>query len=223
MQQKRILGSLCIKTMRKIFLLTATLFISFILKSQSISISTGLAPDANNAGNTFWFVPVEFHWHPLIDDKFSFVIDYDFGLSKNGTGEAYTTNPVLPGHLQLNEKMRTNLLTFGASVAIKLFRTKNINLAELSLMPLGYSFQHFKASYKNFDQQNYEILNQNVNRKSNGFVMAFGLKYRFNKNKIISVNLQTPLLKGRESDFNYQNVAPARFMFGYQFKYKKNK
>lgn len=44
------------KTMRKIFLLTATLFISSILKSQSISISTGIAPDANNAGNTFWFM-----------------------------------------------------------------------------------------------------------------------------------------------------------------------
>lgn len=209
--------------MRKIFLLTASLFISLILKSQTISISTGIASDANNAGNTFLFVPLEFQWHPFIDDKISFVIDYDFGLSEKSFGEAYTTNPALPGHVQLNEKMRTDLLTFGASVAIKLFRTKNNNLAELSLMPLGYSFQRFKASYKNFDQENYEILNQDVNRNSNGLVMAFGLKYRFNKNKIMSINIQTPLLKSRESDFNYQYVAPARFMFGYQFKYRKNK
>lgn len=223
MQHKMTLGSHCIITMRKIFLLTATLFISFILKSQTISISTGIAPDANNPGNTFWFVPVEFQWHPFIDDKFAFVINYDFGLSKKGTGEAYTTNPVLPDHVQLNEKMRTNLLTFGASVTIKLFRTKKNNLAELSLMPLGYSFQRFKASYKNFDQENYEIINQDVNRNSNGFVMAFGLKYRFNNNKIISITLQPPLLKSKDGDFNYQNVAPARFMFGYQLKYKKNK
>lgn len=210
--------------MRKIFLLTAALFISFILKSQSISISTGIAPDANNAGNTFWFVPVKLQWHPFLDEKFSFVMDYDFGLSKKSTGEAYTTNPSLPGHVQLNERLRTNLLTFGASVAIKLFRAKkNKNLAELSLMPLGYSFQPFKASYKNFDQENYEILNQDVKRNSDGFVMAFGLRYHFDKNKIISINLQTPLLKTRKRDFNYQYAAPARFMFGYQLKYKKNK
>ena len=211
------------KTMRKIFLLTAALFISFILKSQSVSISTGIAPDANNPGNTFWFVPVELQWHPFIDEKFSFVMDYDFGLSKKSTGEAYTTNSSLPGHVQLNERLGTNLLTFGVSLNIKLFQAKNKNLAELSLMPLGCSFQRFKASFKNFDQKNYEILNQDVNRNSNGLIMAFGLRYRFDKNKIISINLQTPLLKSRKHDFNYQYAAPARFMFGYQLKYKMNK
>jgi hypothetical protein len=156
------------KTMRKIFLLTATLFISFILKSQSVSISTGISPDANNPGNTFWFVPVELEWHPFTDKKFSFIMNYDFGLSKKSTGEAYTINPSLADHVQLNERLRTNLLTVGFSFNIKLFQSKNNNLAELSLMPLGYSFQRFKTSYKNFDKENYEILNQDVNRNSNG-------------------------------------------------------
>ena len=210
-------------TMRKIFLLTAALFISFIVKSQAISISTGIAPDANNPGNTFWFVPVELQWHPFIDERLFFIMDYDFGLSKKSTGEAYTTNPSLPGHVRLNERLRTNLLTLGFSFDVKLFQAKNKNLAELSLMPLGYSFQPFKASYENFDQENYEILNQDVKRNSDGFVMAFGLRYHFDKNKIISINLQTPLLKTRKRDFNYQYAAPARFMFGYQLKYKKNK
>ena len=212
-----------IHTMRKILLLSVLLFISFTVKSQFISISTGIASDANNAGNAFRSIPLEFQWYPFSDAKISFVIDYDLGLLKKSTGDAYTTNPALPGKVQLNEEMRTNLVTFGASFSVELFRTKSNNLAELSLMPLGYCFQHFKTSYKNFDKENYEILNQDVDRNSNGFVIAFGLKYQFNKNKIISFNIQPPLLKSRESDFNYQYIAPARFMFGYQYKYKKNK
>lgn len=222
MQQKMTLRSHCCETMRKVLFLPVALFISFTVKSQSISISTGLAPDANNPGNAFWFIPAEFQWRPLSDGIFSFVMDYDFGLHKKSTGEAYTTNPSLPGHVQLNERLRTNLLTFGLSFNIKLFQTQNKNLAELSIMP-GYSIQQFRASYKNFDQKNYEILNQDVNRNSNGFVMAFGLRYHFDKNKILSFNIQTPLFKSSEKDFNYRYAAPARFMFGYQLKYRKNK
>jgi hypothetical protein len=222
MQQKMTLRSHCCETMRKILLLPLALFISFTVKSQSISISTGLAPGANNPGNSFWFIPVEFQWHPFTDDIFSFVMDYDIGLHKKSAGEAYTTSPSLPGHVQVNERLRTNVLTVGLSLNVKLFQAQNKNLAELSIMP-GYSIQQFRTFYQNFDQENYEILNQDVNRNSNGMVMAFGLRYRFNKNKILSVNIQTPLFKSSEKDFNYRYAAPARFIFGYQLKYRKNK
>lgn len=157
------------------------------------------------------------------NSAFSVVLNYDIGLNSDNHADAYTLNPSMEPHKIVNETIKTNLFTIGISFDINLYRMSNANNFNLSLMPVGFCFQRLKASYNNFDHENYSILNQETDKSNSGIVSSFGLQYQFNTNKIIGLNVQTPLYLRREKSMTYKYVAPARLMFGYRFNYKKQK
>lgn len=209
--------------MKKMPLIYCFVLFSLFANSQSVSLSTGFGLDANNQGKSMAFIPVEARWQPLPDIPVSLMFNYDNGLTSHKDAEAFTLNPNLPGYTILKENYKTNLLTIGINIDVKLLSTSPSDEIIFSFIPLAYSFHNTKVSYKNFDKENYTILNEDIDESPSGLAAAFGLRYLFNKNKNISLNIQTPLFKRRRRDFNLNYAAPARLMFGYQFNYKKSK
>lgn len=209
--------------MKKMPLIYCFVLFSLFANSQSVSLSTGFGLDANNQGKSMAFIPVEARWQPLPDIPMSLTINYDNGLTSHKDAEAFTLNPNLPGNAILKENYRTSLLTFGINIDIKLLSTTSKDEIIFSVIPLAFSCNNTKVSYKNFDKENYTILNEDIDESPSGLAAAFGLRYLFNKNKMISLNIQTPLLKRGRKDFNFNYAAPARLMLGYEFNYKKSK
>lgn len=199
------------------------LFLSLSGKSQSVSLATGFGLDANNSGKSLALVPLEVRWHPFSDIPLALTINYDKGLSLQKNADAFTLNPDLPEKVILKERYNADIFTFGLTIDIKLFHTKPTDDFIFSVMPLAYSFHHIKVSYKDFDKENYTILNEDVSGSPSGLVSAFGIRYLFKKDKFIALNIQTPLLRKSSRDLNFRYTAPARLMFGYQFQYKESK
>ncbi len=199
------------------------LFLSLPGKSQSVSLATGLGLDANNPGKTMAFIPVEARWQPIADILLSLTINYDRGLGMTKNAEAFTLNPDLPGKVILKEKSNTNIVTIGANIDIKLFNTSSTDELLLTVMPLAYSFHDTKVSFRDFDKENYTILNEDINASKSGLVSAFGLRYLFRKDKFIALNIQTPLLRNKPTGADFKYAAPVRLMFGYRYNYKKSK
>ena len=209
--------------MKKLVILFFVFLISETTNSQSLMVGAGLATDINNPDKSFNFIPLEIQWYPFEKATLSLMCNYDLGLNAHSTGDAYTLSPQSPAHVTLRENYRMNLLTIGLSLNMGLYTAANHNKVYLFFVPLAFCFQSFKASYKNYDNKNYEILDPDVSKKYDGMVMMYGLQYHFNGNKQLAVHVQTPLLSVHDKSFNYKYAAPFRLMFGYHFNYKKER
>jgi hypothetical protein len=166
-------------------------------------------------------------WKPL-KDKNSPVfleLDYDLPLGSKSTGNAYTLNPALPQKVTLQEKIRPYVFTASVGFQIHVLTTKKNNAFFLNVVPLAFSQQTIKVSYKNYDTKNYEVLNPDVNSDAGGLVMSMAPVYYFHKAKqdmMLMLHLQTPLLKRkRDYELSYKYIAPLQLTFGYNFYYNK--
>jgi hypothetical protein len=151
--------------------------------------------------------------------------DYDIPLSDKSSGDAYTLNPTLPGKVTLMENIRPYLFTVSVGFRIPVNTGKTHNNFYLHFFPIGLCNQKFKVVYKNYDKENYEVLNPDVSTSETGVVMSMAAVYNFHKTKqdmILMLHLQTPLFK-KKGDYllSYKYIAPLQLTFGYLFYYNK--
>lgn len=209
--------------MRNAYLLIICLFGFLSTRSQSASVLAGFAADANNAGNAFYFIPVQLQWTPEDAGPLALTLTYDAGLNSAIITDGYTLNPDLPRHIAIRGKAKTNLITLGFSLLANLYKSSDGNQLQISLMPLGYAINNLKISRERFDHNNFTLMDPAVNQKRAGFVSGLELRYNFDADKIITLGVQTPIYRKHEVGSHYQYVAPARLMFGYRFNSKKVK
>jgi len=207
--------------------LVCSLFATNANAQSSLSLSTGISTDLNNSKQSFHHIPLSLIWKPQKQKNSPLFIelDYDIPLAGKGSGDAYTLNPALPQKVTLSENILPYIFTASVGFRIHLFSTKNNNNFYLNVLPLGICSQKIKVTYKNFDSQNYEVLNPDVNTNETAFVMSIAPVYYFHKTKqdmMIMLHLQTPLLKGN-GDYllSYKYIAPLQLTFGYNFYYNK--
>ncbi len=211
-----------------IYFLIFSLFAAKANAQSAISLSTGISTDINNS-NSFYQIPFSLIWKPFRDIKYPVFLELDYGLplGSKSTGDAYTLNPGLPQKVTLKEKILPYVFTASVGFGIQLFTTKKNSAFYLNLVPFSICHQNVKASYKNYDTKNYEVLNPDVNSDETGFVMSIAPVYYFHKTKqdmMLMLHLQTPLLKGkRDYLLSYKYMAPLQLTFGYNFYYNKRK
>jgi hypothetical protein len=192
-----------------------------------VSLSSGVSADLNNPNHSFHHIPFSLMWKPLKQKNSSLFIelDYDIPLPGKASGDAYTLNPALPQKVTLDENILPYIFTGSVGFSIHLLTIKDNNSFYLNILPIGICNQNIKVSYKNFDSQNYEVLNPDVNSSETGFVMSIAPAYYFHKTKqdmMIMLHLQTPLLKGnRDYLLSSKYIAPMQLTFGYNFYYNK--
>lgn len=210
-----------------ICLFLLSLFATNANAQSFLSVSTGISSDLNNPEHPFHHIPISLMWKPVNEKKSPLFIelDYDIPLPGKGSGDAYTLNPTLPQKITLRENIHPYIFTGSVGFRIHLLNTKDNNSFYLNILPIGICNQNIKVAYKNFDSQNYEVLNPDVNSNETGFVMSIAPVYYFHKTKkdmMIMLHLQTPLLKGN-GDYllSYKYIAPMQLTFGYNFYYNK--
>lgn len=210
--------------------LSIFILFSFSTKAQSsFSLSTGISSDLNNAHHSFYHIPFSLQWKPSPRKRAAFFVefDYDFPFTTKSTGQAYTLNPSLPKEVKLQETIRPYIFSASIGFRIHLYTNKKNNSFYLNLLPFGVSFQNIKVAYKNFDKENYEILNPDFNLNRGGFVESMAAVYNFHNRKQdmkLMLHLQIPPLQ-RTGDYplSYRFVAPLQLTFGYNFYYNKRK
>lgn len=215
------------------FLITFSflLFFSFSLCAQSsLSVSSGISKDLNNGSYSFYGIPVSVQWKPSKKEKAALFLEmnYDFVFPVKGSGNAYTLNPAMPQEVTLPENIRTSLFTFGLGFRVHLYTNKKNNSFYLNLIPLGISAQPFNVKYKNYDDENYEVMNPDVNSAAGGLVMSIAVVYNFNKGKqdqFVMLHVQTPTGFGEKNAYplSYKSIAPMQLTFGFHFYYNKKK
>lgn len=205
--------------------------IIFVLSSASadaqsfLSISTGISTDLNQNRKSFYHIPVSLQWKPFSspNEPFLLELNYSFPLTAKGSGNAYTLNPQLPESVTLTETIQPWMFTISLGFQIRLLSKKN-NTVYLDLFPLGICKQNFKIHYKNYDKENYEVLNPDLNRTVGGYVTSMAAVYNFNRYMIATLHLQTPTFTKKDDyPLAYKPIAPLQLTFGYKFYYKKRK
>lgn len=217
--------------MKNIYTFTICLIsFSFSAKAQSfISLSTGISTDINYKNKPFYHIPFSIEWKPFAGKKtpIIFEFDYDIPFKTKSTGDAYTLNPDLPQKVTLQENILPYIFTMSLGFRIHLYTSKKNNSFYLNIFPIGICNQNSKVVYKNYDRENYEVLNPDVNTNVTAFVMSIAAVYNFHKTKqdmVLMLHLQTPLLKGKEGYLlSYKYIAPLQLTFGYNFYYNKRK
>lgn len=213
------------------FLFISFLFIlsSFATNAQSyLSISTGISTDVNQNRKSFYHIPVSFQWKPFPEKNVPLLLELNYGipLTTKGSGNAFTLSSSLPEKVTLTEKIDPYIFTINLGFQIHLFTTKKNNTLCLDLFPLGICNQNFKIKYKNYDKENYEVLNPDLSRNSGGFEMSMATVYNFHKNQdmMFKLHIQTPTFTQKDNyPSAYRSIAPLQLTFGYSFYYKKRK
>lgn len=207
----------------------STLYAAGVKAQSSITFSTGFSTDLNNHLNAFHHIPVSLLWKPFPEKRSPFFLefDYDIPLSNTGTDKAYTLNPSLPEEVTLQKKIKAYIFTVSIGFRIHLYTNKKNNSFYLNLIPVGFCNQNFKVAYKNYDRENYEVLNPDVDMNNGGAVMSMAIIYNFhvrNQEFLLMLHAQTPLFRKR-NDYpaSYKFIAPLQFTFGYNFYYNKRK
>ena len=214
------------------FLSVFIIFLSLSSKVQAqsfLSLSTGISTDLNNPNHNFYHIPFTLQWKPSARKRAPFFLEFNYNIpfTSKSTGDAYTLNPSLPEKVTLQENIKPAIFTMNIGFRIHLYTNKKSNSFYLNLLPFGICIQNFSIDYKNYDKQNYEVLNPDVNLNSGGIVESIEAAYFFHKTKqdmVIMLHLQTPPLKSRgDYPLSYKFVAPLQLTFGYNLFYNKRK
>jgi hypothetical protein len=215
------------KLCQKLICFLVFIFLACATNAQSsISLSTGISTDINNSNISFYQVPISLLWKP-VGEEFSplLLLGYNFPLSGTSTGDAYTLNPALPAKVRLSEKISPYLFTVAIGFAVRLSKSKNNNSLYVNLLPFGICNQNIKVTYKNYDKENYEVLNPDVNRNEAAFVMAASVAYYFHKTKkdlMVMLQAQSGMMKKKDAyPLSYNSIAPLQLTIGYNFYYPK--
>lgn len=211
-----------------LFALCISIFLPTELIAQSfVSLSTGVSLDLNNTHHSFYHVPLTLQWKPFSKktSPFFLEVDYDIPIMVKGTGHAFTLNPDLPKEISLEENIRAFVFTASIGFRIHLYTNEKNNSFYVNLMPAGICAQKFKVSYKDYDNQDYEILNPDINLNKGGIVMGMAGIYNFHKRKqdmMIMLHVQTPPFQSRgDYPLSYNFIVPLQLTFGYNFYYNK--
>lgn len=213
------------------FLLISIICISSIAAADAqsfLSFSTGISTDINRNRKSFYQIPVSVQWKPGNSRRSPLIFEFDYGipLITKGSGEAYTLNPQLPERATLTENIRASIFTISVGFQIHLFNNEKKDRLCLDLFPLALSSQYYKINYKNYDKENYEVLNPDLNRNTGGLAIATALIYNFHKNQdmMAMIRIQSPVFtKKADYPLSYNSIAPLQFTIGYNFYYKKRK
>lgn len=219
----------------KIKLSFLLVFIIFLASSSNVqaqsflSFSTGISKDLNNENHNFYHIPVTIQWKPFPRKRspLYFDLDYNIPFIVKSTGHAYTLNPSLPQEVTLRETIRASVFTASMGFRIHIFTDKQNNSFYLNLIPFGVNYQNFKVRYKNFDKENYEILNADDNLNRGGLVTSMEAEYNFHKTKqdmVLRLHIQTPPLNSTgDYPLSYRFIAPLQLTFGYNLFYNNRK
>lgn len=210
-----------------LFFFCCIFFTEYANAQTYVALSTGISKDINNTHKSFYHVPVLLQWEPFPNKEnvIFFQFEYDHPLTAKGSGEAYTLNPSLPQKVTLVESVRPFVFTTSLGLSILVYTNKRINTFNLNLL-LGYCYQNFKVTYKNYDKENYEVLDPDVNLNKNAFVLSMAGVYNFNKakNMFLRIGVQTPLLiSAGRYPLSYKYIAPLQLTYGYKLFYNKRK
>lgn len=209
-----------------------TIFILFPTTGNGqsfISLSTGISANINKPNQSFYHIPLSLQWKPFPKENNPFFVEFDYGIPfiAKSSGNAYTLNPSLPAEVNLEEAICPNIFTVSIGFRIFLYANKKNGSFYLNLLPFGISNQNFKVRYKNYDKENYEVLNPDVSKDLTGAVASIAAVYNFHKRNpdmMIMLHLQSPAAH-RKGDYplSYKSVAPLQLTFGYNFYYNKGK
>ena len=202
------------------------IFFASQLKAQSIvALSTGISADLKNK-KPFYAIPITFRWEPFERSGFFIEATQSFGFNRLANADAYTTSPQLPEHVSLTEAININSRSIGIGGAIVLYTNKKNNRFTLNLS-IGICTEKFKVTYRNYDNENYEVVNPDVGDKRSGLYVSAAGVYNFHKRKqdmFIMLRAQSPSTGG-QTDFyyplSYHNTAPLQLTYGYKLFYNK--
>jgi hypothetical protein len=191
-----------------------------------LSFSTGISTDINHNRKSFYQIPVSVQWKPGNSKGSPLIFEFDYGipLITKGSGEAYTLNQQLPDKETLTESIRASIFTISVGFQINLLNNGKKDMLCLDIFPLALTSQHYKINYKNYDKENYEVLNPDLNRNAGGLAMATALIYNFHKNQdmMAMIRIQSATFtKKADYPLSYNSIAPLQFTIGYNFYYKK--
>ena len=203
------------------------IFSSVAVNAQSfLSFSTGISTDVNQNRKSFYQVPISIQWKPGNSRNSSFLFELDYGipLITKGFGDAFTLNPQLPEQVSLTEDIRASIFTISVGCQIHLLSNKKNNSLYLDFFPLAISSQSYHVSYKNYDKENYEVLNPDLNCETGGLAVAMALVYDFAKKQdmMAMIRIQSPTTVSKmDYPHAFKSIAPLQLAFGYNFFYKK--
>lgn len=209
---------------------TLLLFLTcFFQKTNSqsfIALSSGISKDLKNP-KPFYHIPISLRWEAFKRSGFFIAANYGIPFSRNSFADAYTINPLLPGHVMLKEKIQPHLFSIELGGTIHLYTNKKNNSMYLDIAT-GVSAQHFKVNYVNYDRINYEVLNPDVNTDSSGLILSIAYIYTFHRRKqdmFLMLHIQTPPLLSALNYYamTYKVMAPLQLTFGYKLIYNKRK
>lgn len=192
-----------------------------------IAFSTGISKDLNNSNNTFYHIPLSVRIEPFRRSGFFIEGNYGLPFSRKTHAEAYTANSALPAHVTLQEVVKPGILTVNIGGEIHVYTDRKSHNSIYLDFTMGVSSQHFKVTYKNYDNRNYEVLNPDVSTDSSGLVVGMAVVYNFNKpgqNMFVMLQVQTPPLVSNFENYamTYKLMAPLQLTFGYKlFNHKK--
>lgn len=209
----------------------AIIFITLTLNAtaqSSLSFSSGISADVNNK-LSIYHVPLSLQWKPGKKENSPFFVEADYYIPVAGkrNADAYTLNQLLPQHVNLTETIRSGIFTLAIGFRIHLYSAESKSFY-LNLLPVGICSQTFKINYKNYDRQNYEVLNPDESRDFTGFVSGLAFVYNFHKttkNMFFMLHIQSPLIAYDMNKYpvSYKTVAPLKFTYGYNFYYNKKR
>lgn len=170
-------------------------------------------------------VPVTLRWEPF--KRFGFFIEgtQTIGLNRLTDADAYTTSPQLPEHVSLTKVINVNSLSIGTGGAIVLYTNKRNNRITLNLS-IGICSEHFNVTYRDYDKENYEIINPDVGENLTGLYVSAAGVYNFHNRKqdmFIMLRVQSPSSAGQPDHYtlSYRNTASLQLTYGYKLFYNK--
>jgi hypothetical protein len=210
------------------FALCISVFSSTEINAQSfVSLSTGISMDLNNANHSFYHVPITLQWKPVAKKTSPVFLELNFNIpiTVKGTSNAFTLNPGLPKEVTLEENIRAFVFTASIGFRFHLYTNKKNNSFYLNLLPVGICTQNFRVSYKDYNNEDYEMLNPDINLNKGGFVMGMSGVYNFhnrNQDMMIMLRVQPPPFQSRgDYPLSYNFIAPLQLTFGYNLYYNK--
>ncbi len=195
------------------------------LNAQTFTLSTGISKDINNSKISFYHIPLSLMWKPGKKEFSPLVeLNYSVPLTAKSNVNAYTLNPNLAEKVTLTENITPRLFSAAFGFAIQLV-SRNQNSLYLDLFPFGILSQKIKIQYKNYDRENYEVLNPDVTVNKTIFELAAAVVYNFNiskRNLMVMLHIQTGT-SDHDGDYklSYNPIVPLQLTFGYNFYYKK--
>lgn len=213
---QRLATNYCLACMLKTTLLVLCITAATTTFSQQLGLSTGISIDANNHGRNKQ-VPLSLQWIPQQWTNVAIVARLDAALPLGYSREvtAYTLQSGLSPSAPVRETIRNSwmALSIGARLSFPLRNNGRYLFADF--IPAGIGTQRFKVNFKNYNRDDYEILNPDTDQKKTGVFVGAGFGFVIS-NFVAQVHAYTPLLASKDDyKLSYKFNAPISVTIGY--------